>query len=659
MNITELARILKIPTQELRDKLPQLGFDIGQKAIKIDDRTANIIINQWPVLISQLQAREQKEKEDALVESTQDQAKKEIKIPSFITVKNFAEIADLPVNQVLAELMKNGIFSSLNEKIDFETAAIIGADLELKVKLDKKLNEQIESKDSKLKNLLAREKPTDLQARPPVIVVMGHVDHGKTKLLDAIRKTDVVADEAGGITQHIGAYQIKRKNKAITFIDTPGHEAFTAMRSRGAKIADVAILVVAADDGVKPQTIEAFHIIEAAKLPFVVAINKIDKPEANVDKTKQELSSQLKITPEDWGGKIICAPISAKNNVGIDDLLDMVLLTADMEADKIKANPKANAVGTIIESRVDKGEGPIATVLVQNGTLKIGDQLCLRGNIYGKARALKNYRGQNIIQAEPGMPAKIIGLKIAPIVGDILQVGAGEKSKIKKIKNALKEQAVKLPEKIEKNDDKSKKINLIIKSDVLGSGGAIEESLAKIETAGLKINVIKKGLGNITEDNITQAEASQAQIIGFNVKATPVIEDLAREKNVKIKLYNIIYELINDIKKQIQTLIEPKIKLVDIGELKTLAIFRTESDSQIIGGKIIRGKAEMNCLIKVMRDKQIIAAGKLIKLQAGKQDVDSVETNQECGIQYQGEPIVQAGDILQFYKEEKIIKKIK
>ena len=658
MNITELARILKIPTQELRDKLPQLGFDIGQKAIKIDNRTANTIISQWHSLITQLEIQKQKEKEDTLIESDQDQAKKEIQIPSLITVRNFARITDLPVNQVLAELMKNGIFSSLNEKIDFETAAIIGADLGLEVKLDKKLNEQIESKDNKLKNLLVREKPADLQPRPPVIVVMGHVDHGKTKLLDAIRKTDVVAGETGGITQHIGAYQIKRKNRIITFIDTPGHEAFTAMRSRGAKIADIAILVVAADDGVKPQTIEAYRIIEAAKLPFVVAINKIDKNEANIKKTKQELTNQLKIIPEDWGGKIICAPISAKNNTGIDDLLDMVLLTADMEADKIKANPTASAAGTVIESRVDKGEGPVATVLVQNGTLKIGDPLCLRGNFYGKTKALRDYRGQNITQAEPGMPAKIIGLKIAPIVGDVLQAGAGEKNKIRKIKSARQEQAVKLPEKTEKDDDKIKKINLIIKSDVLGSGEAIEESLAKIETAGLKINIIKRGLGNITEDNITQAEASQAQIIGFNVKATPVIENLAREKNVKIKLYNIIYELINDIKKQIQELVEPEIELVGLGELKTLAIFRTESDSQIIGGKIIKGKAEMNCLIKVTRDKQIIATGKLIKLQAGKQDVDSVETNQECGIQYQGKPIIQEGDILQFYKEEKIIKKI-
>jgi len=658
MNITELARILKIPTQELRDKLPQLGFDIGQKAIKIDNRIANRIIKEWPILIRQLEACQQREEKEKQEEISQDQVKKEIKIPSFITVRNFAQIADLPVNQVLAELMKNSIFSSLNEKIDFETAAIIGADLGLEVKLDEKLDEKNESRDNKLKDLLEQEKPADLQPRPPVIVVMGHVDHGKTKLLDAIRKTDVVAGEAGGITQHIGAYQVRRNNKTITFIDTPGHEAFTAMRSRGAKIADIAILVVAADDGVKPQTIEAFRIIEAAKLPFVVAINKIDKDEANVEKTKQELSNQLKIMPEDWGGKTICAPISAKQGTGIENLLDMVLLTADMETDKIKANPNTDAVGTIIESHVDKGEGPVATALIQNGTLKVGGSLCFNNKLYGKVRALKDYLGKNITQAVPGMPAKIIGLKIAPAVGDVLEVGIGKKIKIKKQKISAQARIVEKSKEAGKEDDKTKKINLIIKSDVLGSGGAIEESLAKIEIPEIKINIIKKGLGNITEGDITQAEASQAQIIGFNVKIPPVVEDLARDKNVAVKLYNIIYELINDIKKQIQELIEPEIKRVDLGKVKVLAIFRTESDSQIIGGKAVEGAVEQNSLIEVMRDKQIIETGKLIKLQSGKQDVSVVEVNQECGIQYKGKPAIKEGDVLQVYKEEKIVKKI-
>ncbi|MBU4347320.1 translation initiation factor IF-2 [Patescibacteria group bacterium] len=657
MNITELARILKIPTQELRDKLPELGFDIGQKAIKVDDRTANKVISQWPVLIKRLEAQRQKEKEEKEPEAEQAQVKKEIKIPHFITVRNFAEISGIPVNKILAELMKSGIFSSLNERIDFETAAIVGADLGIEAVLDEKAGGQIEGNENKLKELLGREKISDMKPRPPVIVVMGHVDHGKTKLLDAIRRTDVVAGEAGGITQHIGAYQVTRRNKLITFIDTPGHEAFTAMRSRGAKIADIAVLVVAADDGVKPQTIEAHHIIEAVKLPFIVAINKIDKPEANIDKTKQELSNQLKITPEDWGGKTICAQISAKENIGIEDLLDMIILTAEMEEDKIKANPGAKAVGTVIESHINKGEGPVATVLVQNGTLRVGDMLCFDGKMYGKVRALKDYRGQSINEAVPAAPVKIIGLKIAPEVGDVLEVGLGERVKANKMQTGRQERFVKKAE--EKEEDKKvKKINLIIKSDVLGSGEAIEGSLAKIDLPEIKISIIKKGLGNITEGDIVQAETNQAQIIGFNVKMPPPVENLARDKNVSVKIYNIIYELINDMKAQIQALVEPETKRVDSGRLKVLAVFRTEPSSQVIGGKVIEGRVEAGGLVEVLRDKQIIGAGKLAKLQSGKQDVNEVEINQECGIQYEGKPVIKEGDILQFYKEEKVYKKI-
>ncbi len=661
MNITELARILRVTPQELKEKLPLIGFDIGRKAIKVDNRTAKKILREWNFLTRELEAREEKKRMEEKAETAENQEKKEIKIPQFITVRDFARISELPVNAILTELMKNSIFSSLNEKIDFETAAIIGTDLGLDVKLDEKSGEKEsngETTANKLKDLLGKENSSDMLERPPVIVVMGHVDHGKTKLLDAIRRTSVVDEEAGGITQHIGAYQVTRKNKLITFIDTPGHEAFTAMRSRGAKIADIAILVVAADDGVKPQTIEAYRILEQAKLPFLVAINKIDKPEANIDKTKQELSSQLQITPEDWGGKTVCAPVSAIKGTGVDTLLDMVLLIAEMESDNIKANPKSAAIGTIIESRVDKGEGPVATVLIQNGTMKVGDHLRLNKQSYGKVRALKNYKGENIEQAGPSVPAKIIGLKIAPKVGDILEVGLGEKIKSKKAQNAFQELAVKKSNEAKSKDEKTKKINLIIKSDVLGSGGAIEESLAKIEIPEVKINIIKKGLGNITEGDITQAEANQASVIGFNVKIPPTVEELARSNNIIVKTYTIIYELINDIKAQIQELVEPEIKRTDTGRLKVLAIFRTEANSQIIGGKVIEGVVEENSFIDALRDKEIIASGKLTKLQSGKQDVKIAEENQECGIQYEGKPLIQEGDILQFWKEEKVIKTI-
>ncbi|MBI4812308.1 translation initiation factor IF-2 [Candidatus Falkowbacteria bacterium] len=657
MNLTELARILKITPQELRDLLPQLGFHIGQKAIKVDDRTAQRIIKEWPFLIRQIGAKKQlAAKEEEKIRQTQ--IKKEIKIPSFVAVRDFALLAGLPVSKVLAELMKNGIFASVNERIDFDTAWLVGSNMGLEVKLEAGAAEgEAEKKDAdKLKRILEQEKKENLISRPPVVVVMGHVDHGKTKLLDAIRHTDVVAGEAGGITQHIGAYQVKRKDKTITFIDTPGHEAFTAMRGRGAKVADVAILVVAADDGVKPQTVEAYGIIKAAKIPFLVVINKMDKPEANIDKTKQELSTQLNIVPEDWGGKTVCAPISAKEGKGIEELLDILLLLAETESETLKANPAAPAVGTVIESRVSKGEGPVATILIQNGTLKAGNQLVFDGKIYGKVRALKNHKGEIMSEAAPSMPVKIIGLKITPQVGDILEVGSGERIKGKIIKPAAIGAAK--TEIAEAEDVNVKKINLIIKSDVLGSAGAIEESLEKISSPEIKIKIIYKGLGNATEGDVTCDETSAAQLICFNVKVPPQIEVLAKEKNVTVKIYNVIYHLINDVKKQMQELVEPEIKRADLGKLKVLAIFKTESKSQIVGGKVSEGKIETESFIEVIRDDKIIERGKLTRLQSGKQDVKSVEAGQECGIQYEGRAVIEVGDELRFYKEEKVIKKI-
>ncbi len=651
MNITELARILKVPTQELRDKLPQLGFDIGQKAIKVDGKIADRIIREWPILIKQHQAKELAAKKEAAEKTAAPAVKKEIKIPGFITVRNFSLLTGAPVNRILSELMKNSIFSSLNEKIDFDTAAIIGADLGFNIVLAEAAEENQTGSADLMQELMDKETDKNLKPRPPIIVVMGHVDHGKTKLLDAIRNTDVMAGEAGGITQHIGAYQITHKDKAITFIDTPGHEAFTAMRNRGAKIADIAILVVAADDGVKPQTVEAYRIIEAAKLPFVVAINKIDKPEANIDMVKRELSEKLNILSEGWGGKIICLPISAKNNTGITELLDMLFLTAEMEAKDIKANPEASASGTIIESHIDRGEGPVATVLIQNGKLKIGDPLIFNGLLYGKVRALKDHLGKNTREAGPSMPVKIIGLKMAPAIGDIMQVGEGEKVKVRKVTSQNRHTVKPAEEK--KETTKGKNINLLIKSDVLGSGEAIEGSLAKIETPEIKINILNKGLGNITEGDIARAEASGAKLIGFNVKITPLALRLAREKNVKVKSYRIIYELINDLKAEVASLIEEELERVNIGRMKVLAIFRTEKGGQIVGGRIIDGQVEAKALIEVLRDKQILAEGKLIKLQTAKQDVNIVETNQECGISYEGKPVIKVDDILQFYKMEK------
>lgn len=651
MNISELARVLRINPQELRDLLPQMGFNIGQKAIKIDNNTARRIIREWPTLMKKIRAEQMAgQQTDKIQEDLAKAVKKEVFVPAFIIIKDFSAISQVPVNRILTELMKNGIFASINEKIDFETALIIGGDLGLEVKASEQDEENAAVADKKLEDILGQEDNENLRPRAPIIVIMGHVDHGKTKLLDSIRKTNVMAGEAGGITQHIGAYQVKRKDKTITFIDTPGHEAFTAMRSRGAKVADIAILVVAADDGVKPQTVEAFKIIEAAKIPFIVAINKIDKPEADINRTKQDLSARLNITPEDWGGKTICAPISAKDGTGIEALLDVLLLVADMEADTLRANPAAQAAGTVIEARIDKGAGPIATILVQNGTLRIGDQLCFAGSVYGKVKALDNYKGELIESAGPSTPARILGLKILPEVGDVLEVGEGEKIKAKKVSSSSA--FAKASTQIEESDDNVARLNLIIKSDVLGSAEAIEESLMKINTEKIKVKILSKGLGNINEGDIKRAESENAQILGFNVKVQPQVESLLRERGtLKIKFFSIIYDLIKYVKDEMRSLAKPEVVRVDLGRLKILALFRAEDAAQIVGGKVLDGEVRLNSLAEVWRGTDLIGSGKLAKLQAGKQDVSSVEKDQECGIRYEGKPIIEVGDIVKFFIE--------
>ncbi|MEI8360568.1 MAG: translation initiation factor IF-2 [bacterium] len=653
MNVTELARKLRVTPKELLEKLPLMGFHVGARAIKVDPRTAQRILKEWPILVKKLAGQARFDARRSATDVAGPVVKKDVKVPNLIIVRDFATVLNIPVNKVLAELIKNGIFASLNQQIDFDTSCVIGSDLGYNVTLDEGEEEILDTKVGKLAEIIKKE--TEVIERPPVIVVMGHVDHGKTRLLDSIRSTNVVAGEAGGITQHIGAYQITRNDKVLTFIDTPGHEAFTAMRGRGAKIADIAILVVAADDGVKPQTIEAFRIIEAAKIPYVVAINKIDKEDADITRTKQDLSTKLNIIPDDWGGKIACAPISAKNNIGIEELLDVLLLTAEFESESMKANPATKAAGTIIEAHVDKGAGPVATVLIQNGTLRIGDPIAFNGQMYGKVRNLKNYRGEDITEAGPSTPAKILGLKMAPAVGDVLESEVGEMVDFKQFKKTITN---KTESKFHAaNDENIQKINVIIKADALGSAEAIQESLEKIASADIRINVISKGLGNINEGDVIKAETTKAKLIGFNVKAMPKAEYIAREKNVSIKLYRIIYDLINDLKAEMQEKVAPEIRRVDLGKLQVKAIFRTEGKEQVIGGKIIDGKAESDCLIDLERNNQYSGAGKMLQLQAGREIVTEVDKGQECGIKYYGD-LVEVDDILILYKEEKIIKKL-
>ena len=655
MNVTELARILKITPQELRLWLPKYGFDVGQKAIKINKTVAKRVIREWPTIRRKIEIEKENEMEKEKAKQKEIVREKvEVEIPALVTVREFAQIGNLQISEVLQALMKNGIFASLNERIDFDTAWLIGSGLGLDVK-KKDDDAQDEVKvENRLKEVLDKENEEDMISRAPVIVVMGHVDHGKTKLLDAIRRADVVAEEAGGITQHIGAYQVEKNKQKITFIDTPGHEAFTAMRSRGAKIADIAILVVAADDGVKPQTVEAYKIIEAAKIPFVVAINKIDKEGADIEKTKQELSTRLKITPEDWGGKTVCAPISALKGEGVSNLLDMVLLVAETELETMKANPEAGAIGSIIESHLDRGAGPVATILIQNGTLKVGDNLMLNGVNIGKVRRLKDYLQKNIDEAGPSTPAQLIGLKVLPQVGDFVEVGVGEKMKARKMRFSQQRTSGASFKKEVEEDENVKKVNLIVKGDVLGSVEAIEESLAKINTKEVRTKIIQKGLGNITEGDVKQAEAAKARIIGFNVKVPPVMQELAREMKVEIKLYSVIYDLINELKEEMKDLVDPKFERVDLGFLEILEVFRTEKKFQIIGGVVRQGKIESNSLIEVHRDKERIGRGKLAQLQSAKQDVKFVEKKDECGLRFEGDIVVEVGDILKFYKNVEV-----
>lgn len=666
MNVSELARKLKVPINELRDLLPRLGFDIGPRAIKVDEAVAQKILINWKSLIKEYKEKElsaakaMESKEEAEVTTETKEKKQEVQIPQMITVREFAYRLGLPVTKVQEELMKNGILASLNERIDYETAHIVAEDLGSKVTKEE-VGEIKKTAGGRLEELLKEKDKSKLKVRPPVVVVMGHVDHGKTKLLDAIRKTNVIDTEAGGITQHIGAYQVEKKGKLITFIDTPGHEAFTAMRSRGAKVADIAILVVAADDGVQPQTVEAVKIIEQEKLPLVVAINKIDKPGANLDKTKQELA-KVNLIPEDWGGKTVCVPISAKQNIGIDNLLEIILLVAEMEKENIVANPSRKAAGTIIEAHLDKGEGLVATILVQTGTMELGDFLVVDDVLYGKIRAMKNFRNELVKEAPPSMPVKILGLKILPQVGDLVEARAEVKGlEIKRKPHRLTEEKMFITpiKKAEEEEIKIKEFNIILKADVFGSIEAIHESLEKIEHPEIKVNIIRQGLGNVNEGDILKAESENALILGFNVLFPSAVEELARDKKVETKIYKIIYELIDEVKSRIEKILAPEIFKIELGRIKVLAIFRTETKYMILGGRVINGKIEPATKVRIVRKNEIIGEGKLEELQMAKQAIKEVFEGQECGVRYVGRSVVEVGDILEVYREEAKARKLK
>lgn len=593
---------------------------------------------------------------------------KVIKLPEVVTIKDLAQRLTVSVSKVLAELLKNGITLGMNERIDFETAAIIADDLGFKVELAK---EQVDLKSQKeLSQKLEQQEQKKLKPRPPVVVVMGHVDHGKTKLLDAIRETNVVDKEAGGITQHIGAYQVKKGKGSITFIDTPGHEAFTAIRSRGANVADIAILVVAADEGIMLQTKESIEIIKKSGLALIVAINKIDKPGADINRVKTQLA-ELGLTPEDWGGKTICLPISAKKRQGLNELLEMILLVTEMEKQQIAANPDRLALGTIIEAHVDQGEGPVATVLIQAGTLRVGDKVIV-GRIYGKVKALKDFLGENIVTAPPSTPARILGLKGLPEVGDILEATVETKEIKRTRKKKISKQEViiqsikpriRIPAKVNKKDGsketeteiKKKTLEIVLRADTLGSLEAIINSLDKIEHPEVGCEVIFKSLGNITEKDVALADSAKALLLGFNVQPTMAAQEVARGREKEVLTFKIIYELLEAVRLHLEALLATtKIKEV-IGQLKVLAIFRTEANQMIIGGQVINGKVIKGSSFDILRQQKKVGQGKISQLQQNKKDIAEVTRGFECGIRFKGDIVVQVNDILEFYtqREEK------
>ncbi len=530
MNLSSLSSQLNMSIQELRSKAYAKGFVISPRANKIDNYLAKQILE---VLGDQPKQEEPKNVEP-----------KHVQLPAFIKVRDFAELLQLPVTDVIKTLIKNGVMATINEEVDFETATIIAQDLGFEVD-SAQTNEVKEFGYGFLQETLAQEKPADLKSRPPIVAVMGHVDHGKTTLLDAIRDASVVESESGGITQHIGAYQVKKNGKLITFLDTPGHEAFVEMRARGANVTDLIILVVAADDSVRPQTIEVINRAKFTNTPLIVAINKIDKENANVMKTKQELAEHGVLT-EEWGGKTIAVEISAKQKQGIDQLLEMVLLQAEVE--DFKANPDGKTLGTVIESHVEQGKGSVATVIVQNGTLKVGD-IIVAGAGYGRVKTLEDEHGKHLKQAGPSRPAQISGFSELPEAGDVLQITETLEQAREIATNAQKKQrSHRLSSRTAlQGDESSKSLNLIIKADVAGSLEAIKQSFAKMKNDEVTINILSEGIGEVNESDILLGDNSKGTVIAFRVKTNPKAINLAKQKKVAVDSYDVIYELLEDL----------------------------------------------------------------------------------------------------------------
>lgn len=685
IRVYELAKELEITSKELIVMLKdEFGIEVKNHMSVIEEEDANLIkeliegkdkpakdVTAEKSLVEEYEeileeevvnlAKKKKKSRRELAQEEIDKKKSEaitegIQVGEFITVKEFADKLDMPAAEVIKALIFSGIMAGINQEIDFETAQKAAEKLEVEIVKVEEEGANISTDEGE--DAL----DVNMEKRPPIVTVMGHVDHGKTSLLDAIRKASVAEREAGGITQHIGAYTVTINGEKITFLDTPGHEAFTAMRARGAQVTDIVILVVAADDGIMPQTQEAINHCKAANVPMIVAINKIDLEAANVEKVKQELT-EYGLVAEEWGGDTIMVPVSAKGGIGIDDLLEMVLLTAEVE--ELKADPNRRSIGTVIESELDKGRGPVATVLVQKGTLNVGDSV-LVGTTYGRIRAMFDDKGKKIESAGPSIPVEILGLSEVPQAGDKFNEvkdektarGMAEARKIKEKSLQHSTTRVSLEDLYNQvKEGKIKELPIIIKADVQGSIEALKNSLEKLSTDEIKVRVIHGGVGAITETDISLAAASNAVVIGFNVRPDNNAQILSEQEEVYVKTYRVIYHAVDDIKAAMIGLLAPVIKEVVQGRVEIRATYKVSAIGTIAGCYVLNGKITRNSEVRVLRDSVIIHEGKLASLKRFKDDAKEVKAGFECGLSIEKYNDIQEGDIIEAFVMEEIIRK--
>lgn len=582
---------------------------------------------------------------------------KTISLPPIVKVADFASALELPVGEVLSVMLKNGVIATLNDDIDYDTAAIIAEDLGYKTEEDvAKLEEDVLTPE-KLEEILKKENPKDQKTRPPVVTIMGHVDHGKTTLLDAIRSANVAAHEAGGITQAINSYQVEYKDRLITFIDTPGHETFEFMRKRGASLADIAILVVAADDGVKPQTKEAVKHAREADVPIVVALNKVDKPGANVERVKKELAEQLELVPEEWSGKTVMAQVSALKKTGIDELLELVLLTSDI--DPPKAVFDRPALGSVVESRLDKHLGPLAAVLVHTGTLKAGDDVVV-GRAVGRVRRLLDWKDKSIKEAGPSQPVTIVGLKDVPQAGDILQVVEEREEAAEKA--AARRAPVKTMTKADEGDTRQA-LAIVLKADSQGSLEALTQTIkAMVPEKLVRLNMVRAEVGNVSDSDVLTAQAAKAIVYTFNTSVGGMSQKLADKEHVPIKKFDVIYHLSEDVQKEIEERLPYDMVREDLGRLKVLKVFFSTPKKKIVGGEVAEGAIEKDAQVIIWRsagkDREQVGSGRITDMQRERTNISKAQQGDQIGLTIEGKGKIKEGDVLEVYKEEKVRKEI-